>query len=148
MGNFTPTVKVPFLIITALILLILAGTGGFYLGFTRGRQASPPPNQAVGNIPKEKFLSAQNAIFEGKILIKNNTSLTVESIKGERAKVVLDKDFSVYKFDEKSRDTKEYHGLDKIELNKPVHMLLTLKDGGYQVLSITYTQLPPLINNK
>ena len=126
--------------IIAIILIIVFAVGGFLLG----KSVSQNSTQSKTTSPKQNSIfSSQTATIQGEITKVNNGTISVKSNSGQTGDFPLSPRAVIYQFKPGATTASASSDLKTIETGKPVVLVLELKDGTYQVVSISYIQKRP-----
>ncbi|MBI2595964.1 hypothetical protein HYW46_04495 [Candidatus Daviesbacteria bacterium] len=140
MGNLN--FKYILISFASVTLAIFAGyiTGNYFLssGKPLAKQLAVQID-ANTTLKKDPLFSSQNATFEGVITkLNNTTSIEVTNSNNQQGKLMLGKNVVIYKAAEGTNKAIASPDLKFISYNRQATIFLELRDGQYQVLSITY----------
>lgn len=129
--------------VITLILVVVAGLGGFIVGKQGGGMASLPKVQTQTNqeASVSPLLKSQTATFQGEITQVSGQTMEVKSDSGETGSFPISGNAVIYKFTGTSPQASASSDLKTIETGKMALVMLELIDGKYQVVSVSY--LPP-----
>ena len=128
-------------IIYLIVVLIIGGVLGFFVGRSTGQKATQVSNTAPTTQSNQLFRS-QTATFQGEITKVNSGSLEVKSDSNQTGSLTLSDRVVIYKFKEGTNQASASSDLNTIETGKKVLIVLNLLGSQYKVVSISY-QPPP-----
>lgn len=129
-----------FYFIIGLILVIIAGLGGYFIGFSKpgaapsSQQIAQKATQAAENSP---IIKQQTATIQGKITSISDNAITVINDQNQSDQFSLSNKLVVYKPINTSQAGASTDVKD-IKTDTLAFIILELVDGKYQVVSISY----------
>ena len=128
-------------IIYLIVVLIIGGVLGFFVGRSIGQKATQVSSAAPTSQSNQLF-RLQTATFQGEIVKVNSGSLDVKTDSGQTGSLTLSDRVVIYKFKEGTNQASASSNLNTIETGKKVLIVLDLSGSQYKVVSISY-QPPP-----
>ncbi len=129
-----------FYFIVGLILVMLAGLGGYFIGFSKtgtapsSQKIAQKATEAAENSP---IIKQQTATIQGKITSISDSAITVVDEKNQSDQFSLSNRLVVYKPITAGQAGASTDAKD-IQTNTLAFIVLELLDGKYQVVSISY----------
>lgn len=129
-------------IVAGIALVIIGAITGFFLGrYSLSGPASQPPTPAKEPVQTSPLFKSQTATIQGTITKVEGETLTIQDEKSQTGDFKISPKVVIYKFAPNSPQASASSDLSSVETEKPTLLVLELKGGEYQIVSISY--LPP-----
>ncbi len=127
------------LVIGIIILGLILGFGGYYLGQVTTRKSAPTQIQtppATRTVTKDPFLDNQTALVHGEIISISNSMLSLKNNRGQIKNFSITPQVIAHKIATGAIQASSSASLSPMDIGKTVDLNLELVNGQYELRSI------------